>query len=515
MPQPSSDSSNPRLNGFAVLLLLGPLLFLLVWYVSGFSALNDLARRVAAVAVWMSWWWITGVVPVSATALLPFALFPFLGVMDGEEATRHFAHWLNFLMLGGFMIAAAMERWNLHRRVALTIICWIGVTPRRIVLGFMVATAFISMWINNTASTVMMIPVAMAVLARLRQMTTDSFLDRFAPCLMLSIAYAASIGGVGTLIGTAPNGIFVSITHTIYDQTFGFLDWIKIGLPMVFIMLPLVWLYLVRIHYPLPAVIAGEAGTALDTERRALGPLNRGEKIVAGVIVFAMLGWIFRQPFDFGFMILPGLQQAFPMVNTDACVALMAAMILLITPVNWRERTFVLDMPSVMKIPWDVLFIIGGGVCLAHGFSITGLSNWMADQLSVLSGLPPYWMLLICITAITFITEVTSNTATATLMIPLMGAVAVGLGQNPLFLMIPTSIAVSMAFMLPVATPPNAVIFGSGHVSSRQMARTGFWVNWVAVLVIFLVFTFLTAPLFGIHLNQVPEWAYIAAPPLK
>lgn len=488
-------------------LLGGPALFLAMLLLPAPEGLGPEGQRTAALAVWMSWWWITGAIPVGATALLPFALFPFLGVMSSAEAIRNFAHWMNFLILGGFFIAAAMEKWNLHKRFALAIVEGIGVTPRRIVLGFMVGTALMSMWINNTATACMMLPVAMAALAKVSEAAGRDAAERLSTPLMLSIAYAASIGGVGTLIGTAPNGVFAAMTQEMYGQVFGFADWLWIGLPMSAAILPCAWLWLTRAQYRLPDRFAAGAAEAVRDERRALGPMNRGEKIVLCVIALTGAGWVFRRSIDLGWGPLPSLQAHFPLVDTDASVALLAGLSLFALPVDLRKREFVLDMPSAMKIPWDVLLIIGGGVCLARGFAETGLSDWLANTLTVLQGIHPLAVLLICVTLVVFMTELTSNTATSTVIVPLTGALAAGLGQNPLFLMIPCTIAVSMAFMLPAATPPNAVVFGSGHVTGGQMARTGFFLNWMAILLIAAIASLITFPLFDISLHQLPAWA--------
>ncbi len=497
--------ANYRFN--PIILLAGPIVFLLILLLPGPESLPAEGKRVAAVAFWMSIWWLTGVIPVGATAILPFALFPFLGVMKGDVAVGYFAHQLNFLLLGGFMLAAAMEKWNVHRRMALGIIDFIGVTPRRVVLGFMIATAVLSMWISNTATSLMMLPVGIAMLKKFREIGGDELGDRIAPALMLSIAYAASIGGVGTLIGTPPNAVFASQVNTLFGQKIGFFEWIKVGIPMVIVILPLAWIYLVRIQFPLPSSIGKEAINVIRDERRAMGKMNRGEICVAIVFCLTALGWILRKKIEVGIFSFPGIQTYFPLVNSDATIAMLSGFCLFAIPVNAKRGEFLLDLRSAMSIPWDVLLIIGGGICLANGFSDSGLSEWMVNQLVFLKSYHPYFIILVCVALVVFLTELTSNTATSTIFIPIMGVMATSIGQNPYLLMVPCCVGVSMAFMLPAATPPNAVVFGSGYLRIQEMAKTGFFMNLISITFIVLVMITLTSRILGIELNSVPEWA--------
>lgn len=486
-------------------LLLGPVLFLVVLLAPAPSDLTSHAQRTAAVAVWTAIWWLSGVIPLGATALLPFTLFPFLGVIESSKAIGYFAHWLNFLFLGGFLIAACIEKWNLHKRIALAIISNIGITPRRMVLGFMLATAFVSMWVTNTATALMMLPVAMAVLSKIREID-ESLTDNLAPALMLAIAYSASIGGLGTLIGTGPTGVFVSQMDSIYGQQVSFTGWMLVGMPFVFIMIPLTWFYLTRWMFPLPAK-SECAIDAIANERKALGPMKTAEWWITIVAAITILGWLFRKQISIGSITIPGLQTWIPTLDNDAAVALAAAFTLFCIPVNLKRGEFLLDMKTALNIPWDLLLIIGGGVCLAAGFSQSGLSEWIAGRLLFLQGAHPLLIIFICVALITFLTELTSNTATATIFLPILGSMAVAMKQNPYLLMIPANVAVSMAFMLPVATPPNAIVYGSGQISSQQMARTGFGLNLISIVLITLIFYGLTRSILGIELNQMPDWA--------
>lgn len=491
-------------------LLLGPVLFVLILCAPTPGDMPLLAQRTAAVAAWTAVWWLSGVIPLGATALLPFTLFPFLGVLESSKAIGYFAHWLNFLFLGGFLIAACIEKWNLHKRIALTIIAKIGVTPRRIVFGFMLATAFVSMWVTNTATALMMLPVALAVLSKIRELD-QSLSANLAPALMLAIAYSASIGGLGTLIGTGPTGVFVSQMDSLFGQQVSFTGWMLVGMPFVIIMLPLVWVYLTRWQFPLPARLDC-AIDAIAIERKALGPMKRAEWWITLVSILTALGWLFRKEISIGEFTIPGLQTWFPSLDNDAAVALAAAFALFCIPVNLKKREFLLDMKTALGIPWDLLLIIGGGVCLAAGFSQSGLSEWIAGRLLFLQGAHPLLIILTCVALITFLTELTSNVATATIFLPILGSMAVAMDQNPYLLMVPANIAASMAFMLPVATPPNAIVYGSGQVSSQQMARAGFGLNLIAIVLITLLFYGLTRSILGIELNQLPDWAASTLP---
>ncbi len=500
------DQANNSNMLFFLPFLGGPLLFIILLIIPAPESMTVEAQRVAGVAAWMSVWWISGVIPVGATALIPFVMFPLLGIMGGKAAVQRFAHPLNFLLMGGFMLAAAMERWNLHKRIGLAVIDWSGLTPSRIIFGFMLATAFLSMWISNTATSLMMLPVAMAVLANIQDAAGEEASKRIAPALMLSIAYAASIGGVGTLVGTPPNAVFATQIGELYGREIGFFEWLKIGLPIVVVLLPLAWLYLVRFQFKLPDNIGLGKKNLIKDERKNLGSLSYGEWLVGAVFCCTALGWTFRKPIQIGDFYLPGLVDVFPQLDTDATIAMCCALALFILPVDIRKREFVLDMKSALKIPWDVLLIIGGGVCLAGGFSESGLSEWIANQMKFLADYPPVLIVLLSVTLVVFLTELTSNTATATIFMPIMGAIAMALGQNPLLLMMPTCIGISMAFMLPAATPPNAVVFGSGKVSIQQMARTGFYMNLIAIVLITLITYLLTNFLMDVKLNEIPAW---------
>jgi len=437
------------------------------------------ARAVAAVALLMAIWWISEAIPMAATALLPIVTFPLLGVMSTAKTTTGYANHLIYLFLGGFLIAMAMQRWELHRRIALHTIRLVGSNPRRTVLGFMLATAFLSMWISNTATAMMMLPIGLAVIEKLK---SGEGSDGFAVALLLGIAYAASIGGVSTLIGTPPNAILAGVLEQQYGIGIGFADWLLFAFPLSLAMLLLAWLYLTRIAHPLQA--DEEAGTRalIRQQLHELGPLSREEAWVLAVFVAVAAGWILRGLLSFSW--LNGV--------SDATIAMAGAIVLFLIPVDWREGRFLLDWQSAVKLPWEIIILFGGGFTLASGFSESGLTAWIVNQLGDLQG-APVWLLIGTVTLLViFLTEVTSNTATATIVLPVMGALAGAMAINPSLLMIPAAIAASYAFMLPVATPPNAIVFSGGYLSVPQMARAGLWMNLLAAALITLFVQFVS-----------------------
>jgi sodium-dependent dicarboxylate transporter 2/3/5 len=473
-------------------LLLGPVLMLGLLALPLPEGMSPAGLRVAAVAVLMAVWWLTEAIPIPATALLPVLLFPVLGIMDGGTVTRAYGHHLIYLFLGGFLIAVTMEKWNLHHRIALHTIRLVGVTPQRIVLGFMLATAFLSMWISNTATTMMMVTIAVAVLREVENRIPHAPGElRFGTGLMLGIGYAASIGGVATLIGTPPNVIFAGVVERTYGYTIGFAQWLAFGLPLALVMLVLTWLYLTRIRFP------GETGELpggrafIRDQLAGLGPMSRQEKQVAAVFLAVAGLWVLRgiwQP------------EALSYVK-DSTIAIGGALLLFLIPVDLKRREFLLDWKTAVTIPWDIIILFGGGFALALGFSESGLTHWLADRLGVLQGIDPWLMIASVALLVVFLTEVTSNTATASLLLPVMGALATAIGVHPFGVMVAAVVAASFAFMLPVATPPNAIVFSSRYVSMLQMARAGLWLNLLGVVVITGFVCFLLPRVWGIELD--------------
>jgi len=460
------------------------------------------AARAAAVALLMAVWWITEAIPIAATALLPLALYPLLGVMGGKATARAYGDHNVFLFMGGFFIAMAMQKWNLHKRIALAVISVVGDSPRTLVLGFMCATAFLSMWISNTATTMMMIPIAIAVLS---QAPEGIRAGSFAPALTLGVAYSASIGGLGTLIGTPPNVIFAGAVEKLFPEMgdIGFLKWMTAAVPLVIVFLPVTWIYLTRVAFRVPSARDSRVGggrAAVRRELAALGKMSRGERYTLVVFILTALGWAFRSDIDLGAFVVPGWSNLLGIQDlvTDATVAITAAIVLFALPVDIRKGEFALDWNWASRIPWGVLLLFGGGFALAASFRETGLDGWVGAWLESAAALPTVVLILLICLVMTFLTEMTSNTATASMAMPVLGSTAAAAGMNPLLLMIPATLSASCAFMLPVATPPNAIVFGSGSVTIPQMARAGLGLNLIGALLVTGVVYFVVVPVFGI-----------------
>jgi sodium-dependent dicarboxylate transporter 2/3/5 len=456
-------------------LWLGPLLFAVMLLLPTPEGMSPVAQRLAAVTLLMATWWISEALPIAATALLPIVLFPLLGIMPTAQTTSAYANPMIYLFLGGFLIAMAMQKWALHQRIALHTIRLVGTSPRRIILGFMLATAFLSMWISNTATTMMLLPIGLAVIAH-RQSSEEGGNENgsFATALMLGIAYSASIGGVATLIGTPPNAILAGVLREQSGITLGFAQWMLFATPLSLLMLAITWLYLTRIVYRGTNREVASDRILLRQQLLGLGPIGTEERRVLAIFCLVAGAWVTR-----GLLDLPWLRGM-----EDAGIAIAGALLLFIIPAGPDKGGRLLDWPSAVKLPWEILLLFGGGFSLAAAFVHSGLTAWLVAQLGLLQGVPVWWLVVAVVLLIIFLTEVTSNTATATIVLPLMGALAAAMELAPTLLMIPAAIAASYAFMLPVATPPNAIVFGGGHVTIAQMARAGIWLNLVAVILI-------------------------------
>lgn len=498
--QPRTDGAEPH-EAYTLRqrigLPLGGALFLLFVLLPTPDGLSEDAQRAGAVAILMATWWVSEALPLAATALLPLALFPVLSVASMSDTASDYASPIIFLFMGGFMIGLAMERSGLHRRVGMAVLRLTGRSPQRVLLGFMLATAFLSMWVSNTATAVMMLPIGTVVVAQaLRGEAAPEKHLWLGPILMLGIAYAASIGGVATLIGTPPNAIFAGQSVTLFPELgpVRFLQWIVFGLPLAAGFLAIVWAYLSLL---LRRAGVGELPPAPPGSLH-LGPWSRAEKLVAAVFVLAALGWLGRGDIEVGGFTIPGWATVLGLEGVhDATVAIVAALVLFAVPLRRRPAEFALDWPTASRLPWHVLLLFGGGFALAGAFSATGLAEWLAGGLDALGGVPVWVLVLAVSLAVTFLTEVTSNTATATILLPIMAAAAAALDVHPYLLMLPVTVSASFAFMLPTATPPNAVVFGSEHVTIPTMARIGFALNVLGALWITLMTFVLAGPVFG------------------
>lgn len=452
-------------------LVLGPAVFALVLALPAPPGLGPAAWRVAAVGALMGIWWVSEAVPLAVTALLPVVLFPLLGVREVEEAAAQYADPVVFLFMGGFMLALAMQRWGLHRRIALTIIRAMGTRPTGLVGGFMAATAFISMWVNNTATVLMMLPIGLSVVELVERCEADE--PRFPPALLLGIVYAAAVGGLGTLIGTPPNALLAGFLTSAYGIEIGFLRWMLVGVPLVLVLLPLCWLLLTRVVLPLGSREIPGGRELIAGEIALLGPVSRAEWTVAAIFVATDLLWVGR-PWIVGWA--PGL--------SDAGIALGAAVLLFVLPAARDGRERVLDWEWAGRLPWDVLLLFGGGLSLADGIAESGLAGWIGDALSGLGGLPVVLVAVAVAVVLVALSEVASNTAAAVTFLPVIASLAVGMGQGPVLLATVATLAASGGFVLPVASPPNAIVYGTGRVTLPQMVRGGVVMDAVFALVV-------------------------------
>ncbi len=469
----------------------GPALAIIVLLLPEPAGMPVEAWRLVSLTAWMVVWWLGEAVPIPATALLPIPLMPLYGIGEIEPVAANYADDLIFLFLGGFLLAAAMQRWNLHRRIALRIVAAVGTSPGGIIGGFMVATAFLSMWISNTATTVMMFAVGISMVDFIGRTTQDDrMLRNFGVALMLGIAYSASIGGVGTLIGTPPNALLASFLQSSYGIEVDFFAWMLFGMPIVLVMLPMAWLILTKLIFPTRHMEIGDAGRVVQRELGELGTMSYAEKVVGGVFLGAAFFWIFRTLI----VDLTGLP-----IN-DTTIALVAALLLFAWPVSRRTGAFVLDWQAARNVPWGVLLLFGGGLALAWGFQESGLAEWIGQSVG---GFEVSVMVLVLIVAaaIVYLTEITSNTASTATFLPILGAVAVGLDLDPRLLAVPVAVGASMAFMMPVATPPNAIVFSYDRMRLRDMAVAGFWLNIIAIAVTFGAMYLLAEPIFGVSLT--------------
>lgn len=477
--------SRPRIGLFA-----GPIVFALMLILPAPEALTSQAWGVAAVGILMAIWWVSEAIPIPATALLPIILFPILQVGSIAEATQPFANPLIYLFMGGFIIALAMERTNLHKRIALNIVMLVGTKPKSIIIGFMISAAFLSMWVSNTATAMMMLPIALSIIALVESddaMEGANLQTNFAVVMLLGLAYACNIGGIATLIGTPPNALMAGYMFETYGVEIGFGQWMMAGVPLVIVSLPLVYLMLTRLVFPIKLkVIPGGYGLIKEQLEKA-GKMTRAEKMVAVVFVTVAILWVTR----------PLLEPYIPNVS-DTGIAIFGAVMMFLLPVNFKKMDFVLSWEDAKRLPWEVLILFGGGLSLAAAITSTGLATWIGESLQVLDFLPMLLLIMLSLTVIIFLTEVTSNTATAAAFLPILASVAIAMGYDPLLLVIPAAIGASCAFMLPVATPPNAIVFGSGLVTIPQMARAGFVFNVAMIFVISGVLYLLVGYVFGV-----------------
>ncbi|KPL12214.1 hypothetical protein AMJ85_01605 [candidate division BRC1 bacterium SM23_51] len=494
-------------------LVVGTALFVILLSVP--TDLEPKTQRMAAIAALMATWWMTEAIPLAATSLMPLVLMPFMKIAQPTAVAETYMNDYIFLFIGGFTIALAMERWNLHRRLALQTIRLVGDRPRQLILGFMVATALLSMWISNTATTMMMMPIALSIvlLAEEREKGEThgagrGFGARFGLVLMLCIAYSASIGGVATLIGTPPNVVFGAIFHKEFPgaPAIAFAPWLFLALPFSVVFLLVAWALVTFVLHPVRGGrFLGGRGT-IRGEIAKLGPITRAETCVLVVFLCAAFLWIFRVKIEIGSVTVPGWSNVLGLVEwvRDGTVAMLAALSMFLIPSGRRKGERLVDWKTVEALPWNVLFLFGGGFALAHGFEVSGLSDWIGKQCRAFGHLPVPGQILAISGTITFLTELTSNTATTNMVLPILAGVARAIEVNPLVLMLPATISASCAFMLPVATPPNAIVFGTGYIPIGTMVRTGIVLNFVGMLLVLLLVYFVAIPFWQIDPTHLP-----------
>lgn len=478
-------------------LILGPLVALLFYFIlpeqyitsAGVSeTFSHAARACAAIVLWMAIWWFTEAVPIAVTSLLPIVLFPLFGVMGSSDTLKEYANGTIFLFLGGFLIASGIARWHLDRRIALLTIRIVGTKPQQIILGLLLSTSFISAWVSNTATAAMMVPIALAVLKVVRSTREDLPIDRaehnFGVCVLLAVAYGASLGGVLTLIGTPPNGIFARFVEQTYNVSVSFIDWMLIAFPIVVVMIAATQLLMTKVLFrELVSELPGGKDWVMH-EYSKLGPMSRGEKIVLTVFVTAALLWCFG-PVIRGIQI--GDMTPFKPLS-DTVIAMGAGIVLFIIPVDYKRGVHALDWSSASDtVAWDVLLLFGGGLSMAAAIQKTGLADIIGAQATFLSSLPEVAAISGLTTLTVFASEFTSNTALAATMMPLVAAVADSIGMHPEALLVATTFGASLAFMMPVGTPPNAIIFGTGRIRIAEMIRAGFWLNVCGIVVVTII----------------------------
>ena len=463
-------------------LVSGPLAFILILLFFHPEGLNPAANAILASTIWIAIWWITEAIPIAVTALLPIILFPLTGGLGLSETTASFGHKYVFLYVGGFIIAIAIQKWNLHKRIALNIINFIGTNVVNIILGFMAATAFMSMWISNTATAVMMLPIAIAIVAQLKDdpNTIEKENLIFGKALMLGIAYSASIGGLSTLIGTPPNLVLAGVVEETFGYEITFTQWFKFGFPISVVLLFLCWKYLTSFAFKFKQKSFPGGREEIRKQLRALGNISYEEKLVAGVFALTAFAWISRS-----FL----LKSIIPEID-DTIIGLIGAIVIFLLPTKNKKRRLI-NWDEAVKLPWGILLLFGGGMALATGFKDSGLALWIGSQMTLLDGISLFLLVFILIAAVNFLTEITSNLATTAMLLPILYPMAITIDVHPFILMVSATVAATCAFMLPVATPPNAVVFGSGYLRIPDMVRVGIWMNLLSIILLSLFVYFL------------------------
>ncbi len=478
--------------------VVGPLLFALAFVIPPFEGMNANTWFTAALAAWMIIWWMTEALPLSATALLPTVIFPLMEIMSIKKALIAYANPVIFLFLGGFIIAIALEKTNLHLRLALNIIKAIGTKPSRMLAGFMVAAAFLSMWISNTATMLMMLPIALSVVKlmdeRLRELGQSS--EGFATALLLGIAYASSVGGIGTLIGTPPNAIMSGFMQQSFNVEIDFFQWMMAGIPVVIVFITIMWWVMSFIMFKLPNRGGASSAEMIMVELKRLGKMKRPEITVACIACFTAFLWVAK----------PLINEVIPFDVHDSVIAMMGALLLFMVPTHTKNHEFAITWKDAEKLPWGVLILFGGGLSLAAGFQASGLAEWISSRFSSMQGYSPLLLMIIVTALIQIVTTIMSNVASINIFLPILIPMAIALHIHPMYLVIPATMAASCAFMLPVSTANNAIAFSTGRVSIGQMVKMGFWFNLISLPLLIVMMHLVIMPVFDINPTELPAW---------
>ena len=477
----SSTIPNYQAKHQTIGLYIGPIIAIFMLLAPAPDGLSNEAWSVAAMGSLMAIWWATEAIPIAITALLPLVFFPLLGISSIQEAATPFANKVIYLFLGGFIVAFAMQRWNLHRRIALTILQYVGGNGRSLVGGFMLVSASLSMWVMNTSTTMMLLPIAISVITVIHgtvEHLNEKQKQDFQYALLLGIAYAATIGGMSTLVGTAPNAMLAAFMLETYDADLSFSKWMLVGIPLSLVMAPLAWVALTRWTFKVDFATNDTGRLALKKMNDDLGSISTPEIRVGIIFLLLAVAWITRPIL----ITLPGLSAL-----DDSSIAMAGAISLFMIPSGDKTDPVLLRWIHLEKLPWSILLLFGGGLSLAAAVSNSGLAAWLGSNLSLISDLPTTLLVMIIAVMIIFLTELTSNVATTATFLPVIGAIAIEMGINPIILAAPVTLAASCAFMLPVATPPNAIVFGSGLLNIPKMIRAGLVLNLIGIIVVSLV----------------------------
>jgi sodium-dependent dicarboxylate transporter 2/3/5 len=490
-------------------LIVGILAFLAIVFFVDLEPGNSTITYTLAVAVLMAIWWTTEAVPIAVTALLPIVLFPIFGIMDGKAVSNAYINHIIFLFIGGFLMAIAMEKHNLHRRIALKILLFTGTSFAKVLFGFMAATAFLSMWMSNTATAMMMVPVAISIISKSTEYFEESDAKRYSTGLLFGIAYGASIGGISTLLGTPPNLSFTRIFAIMFPQApeISFSEWFIFAFPVSVAMFVVAWVLLYTMYKPKKEGKGNE--DVLHDEYSKLERISLNEKMVFALFLTLAFLWIFRAGIKLDNFSIPGWSQLFnkPKYINDGTVAIAVAFLLFVIPAKGDKFKRLLEKEDIAKLPWHIVLLFGGGFALAQGFVDSGLAIWFGEQMEVIGSFHPIVIVLLIALVMSFLTELTSNTATTEMLLPILAGIAIKIQINPLLLMLPATLAASLAFMLPVATPPNAVVFGTNRLKISDMIRTGLLLNFVGVGLVTLAVYYFAVIVFGIDISVMPDWA--------